>query len=273
MITAQSRLRLSSPELQVMAAAVLKASQKLLRDFSEVEHLQVSKKGPGDFVSAADRRSEKTLREALLKVRPECGFLMEESGILEPSNPRAGRFIIDPLDGTTNFLHGLPHFCLSVAYEKDGEILAGVTYDPVKDEMFYAARGSGAYMNDRRLRVSKRSNLGDMLLGFCQASKVHEMSPGMLEKTKAYFAFSRQVSGLRRMGSACLGLAYVAAGRMDGYFSAALPLWDRAVGGLLIRESGGFYRTYECQEESPHVAGLMAGNMEIQVPLAQTMGQ
>ena len=235
-------LRLS-PHMTVMQNAAQKASRRLLRDFNEVEQLQVSVKGPSDFVSQADLRAEATIREELNKARPGYAFLMEESGFSGSPN-WAWRWVVDPLDGTTNFLHGVPHWCLSIALEKrlpDGgsEVAAGMIYNPVHDEMFWAERGAGAFMNERRLRVSARRELKDALF----ATGI----PFAAVPAQRRLAFARtlgtlmpQVAGIRRFGAAALDLAWVAAGRYDGFWELGLKPWDMAAGMLIVREAGGF---------------------------------
>src|SRR5882724_11772856 len=203
-----------SATINVMTAAALKASRGLKRDFGEVEQLQVSLKGPADFVSSADLKAEKLLRAELSKARPGYGFLMEESGE-SPGSDGRHRWIVDPLDGTTNFLHGIPHFAISIALERDGEIIAGLVYEPTRDEMYSAEKGLGAYVNDRRLRVSARRRLGEAVIGTGMPFGARAGQPGYGDTLGAIMGAT---SGVRRMGSAALDLAYVAAGRYDGYW-------------------------------------------------------
>jgi myo-inositol-1(or 4)-monophosphatase len=224
-----------SATINVMASAALKAARGLIRDFGEVEQLQVSVKGPGDFVSAADLKAEKVLRAELGKVRPGYGFLMEESGE-EAGSDRHHRWIVDPLDGTTNFLHGIPHFAISIGLERDGEIIAGVIYEPVRDEMFWAEKGAGAFHNDRRLRVSARRHLAEALIG-TGIPFIGRNAPGYLATLNAVMAAT---SGVRRLGVASLDLAYVAAGRFEGFWEFGLKPWDLAAGILIVREAGGY---------------------------------
>ncbi len=225
-----------SANCEMMVRAAIKAARGLVRDFGEVEQLQVSQKGPADFVSNADRRAERILKEELKRARPEFGFLMEESGEEVGSQPQ-NRWLVDPLDGTTNFLHGLPHFSVSVALEQFGEITAAVVYDPIRDELFWADKGAGAYVNDRRLRVSARKELGQALIG---CGLPVQTWPGR-EKgfTVQMNAVADHVAGLRRLGTASLDLAWVAAGRQDGFWEYGLKPWDIAAGILLVREAGG----------------------------------
>lgn len=252
--------------INVMAMAVEKAATRLVRDFGEVEQLQVSRKGPADFVSNADRRAERILRESLTGARPDFGLLMEESGETPGRDPRH-RWIVDPLDGTTNFLHGIPHFCISVALERDGEIVAGVVYDPIKDELFWAERGIGAYLNDHRIRVSGRGRLPDALFATgipflgVQDGAGHKKFLGQLGRVMA------QCSGVRRLGSAALDLAWVAAGRYDGYWENGLNPWDVAAGVLLVREAGGQVTDIAGRRYKLGAADICAGNEQLHSPL------
>jgi myo-inositol-1(or 4)-monophosphatase len=221
--------------IHVMTSAALKAARGLLRDFGEVEQLQVSRKGPADFVSTADHKAEKTLRAELSKARPGYGFLMEETGTVAGTDVN-NRWIVDPLDGTTNFLHGIPHFCISIALEREGELVAGVVYEPTRDEMYWAEKGIGAFMNDRRLRVSGRPRLDDAVIGTGIPYRERGHHESYLETLEAVMAAT---AGVRRMGAAALDLAYVAAGRFDGYWEFGLSPWDLAAGLVLVREAGG----------------------------------
>ena len=217
-----------SPVINVMTATARKAARELVRDFGEVEQLQVSRKGPADFVSAADLRAEKTIFRELSKARPGYGFLMEESGASAEGDGRH-RWIVDPLDGTTNFLHGVPHFAISIALEVEGEIVAGIVHQPLTDETYWAERGQGAHLNDRRLRVSSRAKLEDSLLGTGIPFKGEE-GHGHYLTTLA--AITPKVAGVRRMGAAALDLAYVAAGRYEAFWEFDLKPWDIAAGML-----------------------------------------
>ena len=224
--------------LTVMIAAVRKAARALARDFGEVENLQVSRKGPGDFVTNADKRSEKILFDELSRARPGYGFLMEERGEV-PGTDKTNRFIVDPLDGTTNFMHGNPHFCISVALEREKELVAGVVYDVIKDELFWAEKGQGAYLNDKRLRVSGRANLADSAIA---VALPHQGRANDEKLIKEIQRMAPLVAAMRSTGSAALDLAYVAAGRFDGYWDRALKFWDIAGGAVIVREAGGFAR-------------------------------
>jgi myo-inositol-1(or 4)-monophosphatase len=222
--------------ITVMTAAARKAGRALTRDFGEVEHLQVSQKSPSDFVSAADHRAERVVRAELSRVRARYGFLMEESGET-PGADTSNRWIVDPLDGTTNFLHGIPHFAVSVALERDGELIAGVVYNPITDELYWAEKGKGAFLNGRRLRVSARKTLAPALFATgipFAGRRDHALFLRQLERVMAVSA------GVRRFGSAALDLAYLAAGRYDGFWETGLQPWDMAAGIVLVREAGGF---------------------------------
>ena len=229
-------MALRSALINVMIGAARKAARALVHDFGEIEKLQVSKKGPADFVSAADKRSEEILIKELMFARPRYGALFEESGAIEGADS-SNRWIVDPLDGTLNFLHGIPHFCLTIALERDGEIFAGVTYDPLRDEMFWAEKGSGAYLNHSRLRVSSRDQLENAIVA-TGLSPLQRHSYAILSKELA--SLTPLTAGIRRLGSAALDLAYVAAGRFDGFWERGLHPWDVAAGIILIQEAGGF---------------------------------
>jgi myo-inositol-1(or 4)-monophosphatase len=245
--------------LNVMTAAAQKAARGLVRDLGELEHLQVSRKGPADFVSKADRKAESVLRRELMKARPAYGLLMEESGTIAGTDT-SNRWIVDPLDGTTNFLHGIPHFSISIALERDGDPFAGVVYSPIHDEMFVAEKGLGAYLNGRRLRVSARKRVDESIfatgipfLGIAD----HEL---FLSQLGAVMAVS---AGVRRYGSAALDLAYVAAGRYDGYWENGLSPWDVAAGIVLVRESGGFVSDLAGSNQMLSGGGILAANSEL----------
>ena len=252
-----------SPVLNVMANAALKAARGLLRDFGEVEHLQVSIKGPGEFVSTADLRAERTLRTELTRARPGYGLLFEEGGAAEGSDPHH-RWIVDPLDGTTNFLHGIPHFSISIGLERDGEIVAGIIYEPTRDEMFSAQKGLGAYVNDRRLRVSARRQLGEAVVGTGMPFGRRASQAGYIQTLEAIM---RATSGIRRTGSAALDLAYVAAGRYDGFWEFGLAPWDIAAGILLVREAGGYVSDMAGGHEMMTTGDVLAANDHLHLPL------
>ena len=222
--------------MNVMTAAATKAARGLVRDFGEIENLQVSKKGPADFVTTADKKAEEVLVAGLTKARPRFGFLLEEGGKIEGADT-SNRWIIDPLDGTTNFLHGIPHFSISIALERDGEPVAGVIYEPITDQMFWAEKGQGAYLNGRRIRVSARRRLEESLFATGIPFAGKQDHDRFLSQLKAVMAVS---AGVRRFGSAALDLAYVAAGRYEGFWEFGLHPWDIAAGIVLVREAGGF---------------------------------
>jgi myo-inositol-1(or 4)-monophosphatase len=259
---------LRSANIHVMVQAAHKAARHLVRDFGEVEHLQVSIKGPGDFVSAADRRAEQILREELSRARPGFAFLLEESGAIG-GDETDHRWIVDPLDGTTNFLHAMPHFAISIALERRGELVAGVVYDPIKDEMFCAEKGAGAYLNDRRLRVSRRSELSSCLIGTgIPVLDWPGRAKGFLPQLER---ISDYVAGIRRLGTASLDLAYVASGRLDGFWEYGLKPWDMAAGIVLIREAGGLVGRLEGDDELLDPGTLVAGNPAVFAQLTQLL--
>jgi len=244
-----------SPVINVMKRAADRAARGLKRDFGEVENLQVSRKGPADFVSTADLKSEKVLQSELGRARPGFGFLMEESGAKTGSGGQ--RWIVDPLDGTTNFLHGLPHFAISIAVEERGEITAAVIYDPIKDEMFWAEKGVGAFLNDRRLRVSARRQLGESILATGIPFKGYGDLQGFASELDAAM---RETAGVRRWGAAALDLAYVAAGRYEGFWERGLQPWDVAAGMLLVREAGGYTTAIDGRPATLDGGSLLAAN-------------
>jgi len=242
--------------LNVMIAAARKAARTLKRDFGEVEHLQVSLKGPANFVTAADRRAEETLRAELSKARPGYGFHGEETGRHEGTD-KTHTWIVDPLDGTTNFLHGIPHFAISIGLERTDTIVAAVIYNPITDELFTAERGKSAFVNDKRLRVAARKRLADAVIG----CGLPHLGRGDLELgLRELAAVQDKVAGLRRFGSAALDLAYVAAGRLDGYWERNLSPWDMAAGLLLVREAGGFVTDIDGDDAMFAKHHIVAGN-------------
>ncbi|HEX3881461.1 MAG TPA: inositol monophosphatase family protein [Stellaceae bacterium] len=257
-------MRARSPILTVMTAAALKAARGLLRDFGEVEQLQVSVKGPGDFVSTADLKAERILKQELGRARPGYAMLFEEGGATPGTDPRH-RWIVDPLDGTTNFLHGIPHFAISIGLERDGEIVAGVVYDPTRDEMFTAEKGAGAYVNDRRLRVSGRRKMDEALIAM---GDLRPHGPAHAMALGAMTAVSRATAGVRRYGSAALDLAYVAAGRYDGFWEFGLSPWDIAAGILLIKEAGGYVTDVSGGYTMMDTGNILAANAHLHLPLA-----
>ena len=247
--------------LTVMERAARKAGSKLRRDFGEVEHLQVSRKGPADFVSKADKQAEQTLVEELQKARPDWGFLLEEGGVIE-GDPNKPRWIIDPLDGTTNFLHGIPHFAISIAVEEPlfggkREVTSGLIYQPVTDESYWAEKNRGAWRHDQRLRVSARRDLADCLI----ATGIPFMGHGnMAEWTRIFGAVAPSVAGLRRFGAASLDLAHVASGRYAGVWESGLQPGDVAAGILMVREAGGFVSDFRGGDQMIDRKEVIAGN-------------
>jgi len=258
-----------SPHLTVMANAAQRAGRRLLRDFAEVEQLQVSIKGPGDFVSQADLRAEQMIREDLNKARPGYAFLMEESGASGADN-WTWRWVVDPLDGTSNFLHGMPHWAISIALERrlqggGTEINCGLIYNPASDEMFWAEKGTGAFMNERRLRVSARRELIDAVFAtgipFAVSSAARRVA-----FTRTLSTLMPQVAGIRRFGAAALDMAWVAAGRFDAYWELGIKPWDIAAGMLIVREAGGY--ATDIRDGDPLETGnIVAGNPHLHAKL------
>jgi myo-inositol-1(or 4)-monophosphatase len=256
----------ASALLNVMIAAARKAARALARDFGEVENLQVSRKGPSDFVSSADMKAEKTLFEELSKARPGYGFVMEERGVVEGTD-KTNRWLVDPLDGTTNFLHGIPHFAISIGLEREGVLVAGVIYNVVRDELFWAEKGAGAYLNDRRLRVAGRSDMREALFA-CgtpfHGKAGHETALAEIQRVIA------KTAGVRRFGAAALDLAYVAAGRFDGFWERNLNVWDIAAGAVLVREAGGAVNEID-GGDFMKTGAVVAANPSLIAPLTQTL--
>jgi myo-inositol-1(or 4)-monophosphatase len=247
--------------MTIMDRAARKAGAKLRRDFNEVQHLQVSRKGPADFVSKADQQSERTLYDELLHARPDWGFLLEEGGEIE-GDPNKPRWIVDPLDGTSNFLHGIPHFSISIGVEEKlangkTEITTALVYQPLTDESFWAEKGRGAWLTDQRLRVSGRRDMSEALI----ATGIPFMGHGNFAQWSRIFgAVAPEVAGIRRFGAASLDLAWVAAGRFDGYWEADLQPWDVAAGMLLVREAGGFVTDFRGGDRAMERSEFLAGN-------------
>ena len=251
---------LRSALLNVMVAAARKAARGLKRDFGEIEKLQVSLKGPANFVSSADRRAEEVLRAELAKARPGYGFLGEEGGHQEGSD-KTHRWIVDPLDGTTNFLHGIPQFAISIALERAGTIVAGIVYNPANEELFVAERGKGAFLNDQRLRVAARQRLAEAVV----ACGLPHLGRGDLAQfRKEFAAVQEKVAGIRRFGAAALDLAWVAAGRLDAFWERNLSPWDMAAGLLMVREAGGFVSDLDGREDIFGKGEIIAGNETMQ---------
>ena len=245
--------------LKVMSDAARKAARGLNRDFGEVAELQVARKAPADFVSAADLKAEQVLFEALSKARPGYSFLGEERGMVEGTD-KTHTWIVDPIDGTTNFLHAIPHFAINIALEREGVVVAAVTYNPATNELFWAEKGKGCYVNDKRLRVAARKHLDDSLL----ATGIPFLGHGQHARfLKELHQISQRVAGVRRFGSAALDLAWVAGGRYDGYWERDLKPWDIAAGILMVTEAGGKVTDAEGGQDMLASGGIVAGNLEI----------
>tara|TARA_B100000123_G_scaffold118135_1_gene87081 strand:- start:179 stop:967 length:789 start_codon:yes stop_codon:yes gene_type:complete len=252
-------MRLNSPQINLIIKACMKASRSLIRDFGEIENLQVSTKGPGDFVTSADKRTEKILIDELQKAHPEYGIITEETGIINKSNTEK-RWVIDPIDGTMNFLNGIPQFAISIGYEEKGEIICGVIFNPIINEMFIAEKGNGAYLNNSRIRVSNKNKIKDALLvtgGPKGNSKIKN------KIFSEYINVSNNVSNVRKFGSAALDIAYVACGRFDGYWQRELNYWDIAAGIIILKEAGGFINFFEEDKDNPLKKNIIASNSNI----------
>ncbi len=260
-------MKLSSANINIMVKACRKASKVLIRDFGEIENLQVSIKGPGDFVTASDKKVEKILIEELQKGRPNYSILSEEIG--EINNDESFKWIIDPIDGTSNFLHGIPHFAISIGLEQEKEIICGIIYDPIKDEMFVAEKGNGSYLNNQRIRVSARSKLKDCIVftgGPKNGSQNAELS------LKEYNNFSTKVlTPIRKLGSASLDMAYVAAGRCDGFWQRNLNYWDIAAGIIIVKESGGFVTDFSGENEYIENKTILVTNSKINKEMIEVL--
>ena len=262
-------MRLNSPQINLITKACMKASRSLIRDFGEIENLQVSTKGPGDFVTSADKRTEKILIDELQKAHPEYGIITEESGFINKSNTK-NRWIIDPIDGTMNFLNGIPQFAISIAYEEENEIRCGVIFNPIMNEMFVAEKGNGAYLNNSRIRVSNKKKIKDALLvtgGPKGASKIKE------KIFSEYINVSNNVSNIRKFGSAALDMAYVACGRFDGYWQRELNYWDIAAGIVILREAGGFIDFFDQDPGLPIKKNIIASNSNIHDELKELINK
>lgn len=242
-----------------MIEAVRRAGRHMARDFGEVQALQISKKGPGDFVSAADLKAEQHLFESLTKARPGYGFLGEERGLIEGTD-KTHTWIVDPIDGTSNFIHGMPHFAINVALEREARIVAGVTYNPILNELFWAEHGRGAFLNDTRIRVAGRARLEDCLIGM---GAPFIGRPGHAQYFKELHQLTQRVAGVRRLGSSALDFAWVAAGRYDGYWERNLHPWDVCAGLILVAEAGGVVTAIEDGDDPKTGASICAGNIEV----------
>jgi len=258
-----------SPALNVMIAAARMAGKPLIRDLGELENLQVSMKGPADFVTNADRRTEKILIDELTRVRPGYGFLAEESGAIEGKD-KTHRFIIDPIDGTTNFLHGIPHFAISIALEREGQIVTALVYNPATDEMFVAEKGHGAFLNNKRIRVAARKTLASSLIGtgFPFHGHAEDRHARMLAELAAVMPIT---AGVRRNGAASLDLAYVAAGRFDAFWERGLAPWDVAAGILLVKEAQGVVSDLSGGPNMLDSGSILAANDPLHPALLKTL--
>lgn len=257
-----------SANLNVMMKVARKVGRQLLKDFTEVEQLQVSAKGPGDFVSRADRRAEETIRAELLEARPSYGFLGEEGGEQKGKDPTR-RWIVDPLDGTTNFLHGLPHWAVSIALEHKGVIVAGVIHDPVKDELFHAEKGEGAWLNGSRIRVSARRRMIESIFA---TGVPYANMPTLPDVLQDLARLMPECAGVRRFGAAALDMAYVAAGRYEGYWEREIQPWDIAAGLVIVSEAGGFTGPLTAGGNPLAGGGLIASNAGIHERFATVLG-
>ncbi|CAA7615364.1 Inositol-1-monophosphatase [Magnetospirillum sp. LM-5] len=256
-----------SPVLNVMMGAARKAGRGMVRDFGEVEKLQVSMKGTSDFVSSADLKAEKTIRAELSKARPAFGFLLEEGGEVG-GDDKSHRWIVDPIDGTTNFLHGIPQFAVSIGLERDGELIAGVVYEPISDSLFHAEKGAGAYLNEWRLRVSARRKLEESVLA---TGIPHRGRPGQDVFIKELTAVMQETAGVRRFGSAALDLAYVAAGRCEGYWESGIKPWDIAAGIVLVKEAGGYVSDFDGKGDMLATGDIVAANDQLHSKLVSLL--
>ena len=257
-----------SANLNLMIKAARRAARSLVKDFREVENLQVSAKGPGDFVTKADREAERLIKEDLLGGRPTYGWLGEETGETAGQDPTR-RWIVDPLDGTTNFLHGMPHWAISIALEHKGEIVSAVVYDPAKDEMFWAEKGAGCWLNDnRRLRVSARRNMHEAVFATGVPFAAKKTLPAML---KDLAALMPACAGMRRWGAASLDLAYVAAGRFEGFWERELGAWDMAAGMLLVKEAGGMVSGIREGQDPMESGSVIVGNEALFEPFRKVI--
>jgi len=260
-------MKLSSANINVMVKACRKASKTIIRDFGEIEKLQVSLKGPGDFVTASDKKVEKILINELQEARPSYSILSEEIGQI--NNDKSFKWIIDPIDGTANFLHGIPHFAISIGLEHDDEIICGIVYDPIKDEMFVAEKGNGSYLNNQRMRVSSRSKLKDCIV-FTGGAKLESKNKELaLEEYKKFS--SKILIPIRKLGSASLDMAYVAAGRCDGFWQRNLSYWDIAAGIILVKEAGGFVTDFEGENRYVENKTILATNSRINKEMVEVL--
>ena len=254
-------MKLTSANINVMVNACRKASKHIIRDFGEIEKLQTSVKGPGDFVTMTDKKVEEILIEELRKARPKYSVLSEEIGEIKNDDTEDFKWIIDPIDGTSNFLHGIPHFAISLALENKKEIICGIVFDPIKNEIFSAEKGNGAYLNNQRMRVSARKKLKDCLIVTGGPRQNHQNKEVCMEEYKKFS--SKVLIPIRKMGSASLDMAYVAAGRCDGFWERNLNYWDVAAGVVLVKEAGGFVTDFYGENEYIKNKSILATNSKI----------
>ena len=254
-------MKLTSANINVMVNACRKASKHIIRDFGEIEKLQTSVKGPGDFVTMTDKKVEEILIEELRKARPKYSVLSEEIGEIKNDDSEDFKWIIDPIDGTSNFLHGIPHFAISLALENKKEIICGIVFDPIKNEIFSAEKGNGAYLNNQRMRVSARKKLKDCLIVTGGPRQNHQNKEVCMEEYKKFS--SKVLIPIRKMGSASLDMAYVAAGRFDGFWQRNLNYWDIAAGVLLVREAGGYVTDFLGKDKYIENKTILATNSRI----------
>ena len=256
-----------SATLNVMTAAARKAGRPLVRDFGELENLQISMKGPADFVTSADVRTERILIEELSKARPGYGFLAEEGGAVSGAD-KSHRFILDPIDGTINFMHGIPHFAISIGLERDGQLVAGVIYNPVTDDLYYAEKGHGAYHNNKRLRVAARKELHNCIIATGLPMMGRDGHDKALKETAAVMATT---AGIRRFGAASLDMVFVAEGRFDGYWELGLKAWDMAAGIVVVREAGGMVTDLEGGQDMFAQNSVLCANEHLQPQLLKLL--
>ncbi|MEQ1754886.1 MAG: inositol monophosphatase family protein [Micropepsaceae bacterium] len=258
---------INTPLMNIMTGVARKAGRAILRDFGELENLQIMRKGLNDFVTKADLKSERILKDELTRARPHYCFVLEEGGVVEGPD-KSHRWYIDPLDGTINFMHGVPHFAISIGLEREGHMVAGVVYNPISDDMYSAEKGQGSWHNDRRLRVSARRDLADSLIA---TGIPHRGRPGQNEFIHEVDAVMREVSGVRRFGSAALDLAWVASGRYDAFWERALSPWDIAAGIVLVREAGGLVSDLNSGQDLLTNGHILASNGQLHGPLLKLL--
>jgi myo-inositol-1(or 4)-monophosphatase len=263
----KAEIMLHSALINVMVKAARRAGRSLKRDLGEVEHLQVSLKGPANFVTKADKRAEEMLHDDLTKARPGYGFVGEEGGVRDGAD-KSHTWFVDPLDGTTNFLHGIPHFAISIGLQREGTMIAGLIYNPANDDLFLAERGKGAFLNDQRLRVAGRRQLNECVIA-CGLPHIgrgdHALSRNEMTELQP------RVAGLRRFGAAALDMAYIAAGRFDGYWERNLSPWDLAAGTIIVREAGGIVSGITGDDDALKSGDVVCGNEYVHAELLKIL--